>query len=83
MSTLFAPIENITEKNSNPWENVACIGLDNCITNMGRLNSIKSHFLQRNQTFFTTGFNCHVADITATAAGKTFRSIKSFVVEDR
>ena len=47
-SILFESIEKAMGRDDIPWENVVSIGLDNCSTNMGKRNSIKSRFLEKN-----------------------------------
>ena len=58
------------------------MGLDNGSTNMGRRNSIKSRFLDKNEGCFIDGCNCHLAHLAAAAGGKAFRSISGFNVDD-
>ena len=81
-STLFASIENALDRESIPWKNVVSMGLDNCSTNMGRRNSIKSRFSDKNEASFIAGCNCHLAHLAAAAGGRAFRSISGFNVED-
>ena len=81
-STLFESIEKAMGRDDIPWENVVSIGLDNCSTNMGKRNSIKSRFLEKNVACFIAGCNCHLAHLAAASGGKAFKDKTGFNVED-
>ena len=81
-STLFESIEKAMGRDDIPWENVVSIGLDNGSTNMGKRNSIKSRFLEKNAACFIAGCNCHLAHLAAATGGKAFKDKTGFNVED-
>ena len=55
----------------NAWEQCVSIGLGSTNVNAAVKSSIKSMAQQRNKSYFTAGFNCHLAHTAASNGGSS------------
>ena len=80
--TLFQSIQTAMNNDGISWSKCISFGVDNCNSNVGEKNSIKTRILSENKSCFIAGCSCHLAHLAAGKGGKAYTNITSFDVED-
>lgn len=77
--TLFCSIQNALDKEDITWSNCVSFGVDNCNTNIGSKDSIKTRIHEKNKNCFVAGCSCHLAHLAAGKGGKVMRKFRDSI----
>ena len=80
--TLFEAIDGALEKSVITWDNCVSFGVDNCNTNIGSKNSLKTRIIKKCNHCFIAGCSCHLAHLAAEKGGNAYGNISGFNMED-
>ena len=78
--TLFQSIQDALNQDDVSWYN--CVSIENCNTNIGAKNSIKTRISAKDKCCFIAGCSCHLAHLAAGKGDKACTNISTFNIED-
>ena len=81
-SEIFQKIDGVLQQCDVSWENCMSFGVDNINSNIGAVNSIRSHVNQVNPSIYFMGCPCHIIHNAARKSADAFRHVSNFDVED-
>ena len=80
--TLFETINLALRRDNLSWVNLISFGLDNCNTNMGSRNSLKTIILKENKNCFIAGCSCHLVYLAGDKGSKIYAKGIGFDMDD-